>query len=113
AYFSQQNFREARRYFETYSTLETRRNTDIFADALNRIGDCFYYDRDFKNAEMMYSRSTNLSPNTGDYALFQSAYVAGLQKKYTAKIQRMNDLVETYPNSAYADDALYEVGRSY
>lgn len=113
AYFSQQNFREARRYFETYSNLETRRNTDIFADALNRIGDCYYYDRDFKNAEMMYSRSTNLSPNTGDYALFQSAYVAGLQKKYSTKIQRLNDLVESYPNSAYADDALYEVGRSY
>jgi TolA-binding protein len=113
AYFSQKRFRQAKENFELYTRLERNKNSDIFADALNRIGDCYFYDRDFKNAELLYSRSANLSPNTGDYALFQSAYVAGLQKKYTTKISRMNDLVDGYPNSEYADDALYETGRSY
>ena len=113
AYFSQKRFRQAKEFFEQYTNLERNKNTDIFADALNRIGDCYFYERDFRNAELLYSRSANLSPNTGDYALFQSAYVAGLQKKYTTKISRLNDLVDSYPNSEYADDALYETGRSY
>lgn len=113
AYFSQQRFAQAKDYFTQYTNLERNKSSDVFADALNRIGDCFYYERDFWNAEIMYARSANLSPNTGDYALFQSGYVAGLQKKYTTKISRLNDLVDTYPNSEFVDDALYEIGRSY
>ncbi|MEA4974901.1 MAG: tetratricopeptide repeat protein [Paludibacter sp.] len=113
AYFSQQRFSLAKDFFTQYTNLERNKTSDIFADALNRIGDCYYYERDFRNAEIFYARSTNLSPNTGDYALFQSGYVAGLQKKYTTKISRLNDLVDTYPNSEYVDDALYEIGRAY
>lgn len=113
AYFSQQRFALAKDFFTQYTNLERNKTSDIFADALNRIGDCYYYERDFRNAEIFYARSTNLSPNTGDYALFQSGYVAGLQKKYTTKISRLNDLVDTYPNSEYVDDALYEIGRAY
>ncbi|HOG06125.1 MAG TPA: tetratricopeptide repeat protein [Paludibacter sp.] len=113
AYFSRKNFRLAKEYFERYTTLERNKKSDIFADALNRIGDCYFYDRDFRNAELIYTRSANLSPNTGDYALFQSGYVAGLQKKYSTKISRLNDLVKNYPKSEFADDALYEIGRAY
>jgi len=113
AYFSQKKYKQAKEYFEQYTNLERNKNSEIFADALNRIGDCCFYDRNFRDAEIMYARSANLSPNTGDYALFQSGYVAGLQKKYTTKISRLNDLVETYPNSEYTDDALYEIGRAY
>lgn len=113
AHFSQKNFREARKYFELYAGLERNKQSDLYADALNRTGDCFFYERDFKNAEIMYSRAANVSQNTGDYALFQSAYVAGLQKKYTTKISRLNDLVLSYPKSEYVDDAMYETGRAY
>lgn len=113
AYFSKKNYTEARRFFELYTRLEPNKQSDVFADALSRIGDCLFYARDFQNAEVQYTRSANLSPNTGDYALFQSAYTAGLQRKYTTKISRMNSLVQNYPNSEYADDALYEIGRSY
>lgn len=113
AYFSQKNFKSAKDYFERYTTLERNKKSDVFADALNRIGDCYFYDRDFRNAELIYTRSANLSPNTGDYALFQSGYVAGLQKKYSTKISRLNDLVKTYPKSEFVDDALYETGRAY
>lgn len=113
AYFSGKDFKRAKNYFEQYTSLERNKSSEVFADALSRIGDCYFYARDFHNAEIMYVRSANLSPNTGDYALFQSGYVAGLQKKYTTKISRLNDLADTFPNSEYVDDALYEVGRAY
>lgn len=113
AHFGNQNFREARRYLELYMNLERNKTSDVFADALSRVGDCQFYERDFTNAELTYSRAANLSKNTGDYALFQSGYVAGLQKKYSTKISRLTTLIDSYPNSAYVDDALYEIGRSY
>jgi TolA-binding protein len=45
--------------------------------------------------------------------MFQSAYVAGLQKNYTGKISKLESLISQYPKSEYTDDALYEIGRSY
>jgi len=113
AHFRNQDFREARRFFELYMNLEVKKTSDIYADAMSRVGDCYFYERDFSNAELLYSRAANLSKNTGDYALFQSAYVAGLLKKYSTKISRLNSLVDSYPNSSYVDDALYEIGRAY
>ncbi len=113
AYFSKKSFKLSRSYFEKYSNLERNKKSDIFADALNRIGDCYFYERDFRNAEITYTRSANLSPNTGDYALFQSAYTAGLLKNYSTKISRMYDLINSYPKSEYVDDAYYEIGRSF
>jgi TolA-binding protein len=113
SHFRNQNFREAKRYFELYMNLERNKMSDVFADALSRVGDCLFYERDFANAELFYSRAANLSRNTGDYALFQSAYVAGLQRKHSTKISRMNSLVEMYPNSSYVDNAMYETGRAY
>lgn len=113
ALFGQKDYKSSKSYFDQFISLTQDKRSDVFADALNRIGDCYFYERDFQKSELMYTRSANLSPNTGDYALFQSGYVAGLQKKYTTKISRLNDLVEAYPKSEYVDDALYEVGRAY
>lgn len=113
ALFNQRNFSEARRFFEMYTSMERNTRSELFADALSRIGDCFFYERDFRNAEIHYARAANLSPNTTDYALFQSAYTAGLQRNFTTKISRLNALVETFPNSEHADNALYEIGRAH
>lgn len=113
AHFAKRNFREARRFFELFISLERNTRSDVFVDALNRIGDCFFYERDFVNAEIQYTRSVNLSPQNADYALFKSAYVAGLQRKHTTKISRLSDLVANMPNSEYVDDALYEIGRAH
>lgn len=113
ALFSQKNYNEALTWFNRYISAETNTQATTYADALNRAGDCYFYNRDFARAEQMYARATAASPNTGDYALFQSAYVAGLQRNYSTKISRLENLISTYPNSEYVDDALYEMGRAY
>ncbi|MDL2290309.1 tetratricopeptide repeat protein, partial [Paludibacteraceae bacterium OttesenSCG-928-F17] len=84
-----------------------------FADAMNRMGDCYFYARDFDNAIKSYNKSITASPSFGDYPLFQVGYVNGLQKKYTTKIMTMERLISEYPNSQYVDDAYYEIGRAY
>jgi len=113
AYFSQKNYNEALNWFLKYVDLENNSGATTYADAYNRIGDCYFNARNFTKAETYYSRASSLSPNTGDYAAFQSAYVAGLQKNYSTKINRLENLISKYPKSEYIDDALYEIGRSY
>jgi tetratricopeptide (TPR) repeat protein len=113
AYFSQKNYTEAQNWFQKYVDSETNTNVTQYADALNRLGDCFFAARNFAKAETYYTKATQVNPNTGDYGLFQSAYVVGLQKNYTSKISKLEQLINVYPKSEYVDDALYEMGRAY
>ncbi|MDR0811938.1 MAG: tetratricopeptide repeat protein, partial [Paludibacter sp.] len=113
AYFSEKNYSEALDWFLRYVETETRHGQATFPDALNRIGDCYFNARNLEKANEFYQSATAISPNTADYAQFQMAYAAGLQKRYAGKIALLNKLQTDYPNSEYADDALYETGRAY
>jgi len=112
-YFSQKNYSEALTWFLRYLESETTAGVNTYSDALNRTGDCYFYARNFSKAESYYNKAASLSPNTGDYAMFQAAYVAGLQKNYSMKVLKLEKLISTYPKSEYTDDALYEMGRAY
>jgi len=112
-YFSKKNYSESLNWFLKYVDAESNQNATTYADALNRIGDCYFNARSFTKAESYYNKAVAASPNTADYAMFQAAYVVGLQKNYAGKISRLENLLAKYPKSEYADDALYEMGRSY
>ena len=112
-YFSKKNYSEALNWFLKYVNSESNTRATTYSDALNRIGDCYFNARNFDGAENYYSKAASTSPNTADYALFQAAYVIGLQKNYSSKIAKLENLITKYPKSEYTDDALYEMGRAY
>jgi len=113
AIFSSKKYSEALTWFLKYAEAETNVSSTTYADALNRIGDCYFNARNFAKAQTYYTKAATTSPNTADYALFQSAYVTGLQKDYNGKISKLENLIGKYPKSEYVDDALYEMGRAY
>ncbi|MEI8085427.1 MAG: tetratricopeptide repeat protein [Paludibacter sp.] len=112
-YFSQKNYSEALNWFLKYTAGEKNLKSNTYPDALNRIGDCNFYSRNFEKAETYYNKAASASPNTADYAMFQSAYVAGLQKDYSKKISKLENLITQFPKSEYTDDAMFEMGRAY
>lgn len=112
-YFSQKKYDQALNWFLKYTAAETNLKSKAYPDALNRIGDCYFYSRNFDKAETYYNKAASVSPNTADYAMFQSAYVVGLQKDYSKKIAKLESMMQLFPKSEYTDDALYEMGRSY
>jgi tetratricopeptide (TPR) repeat protein len=113
AYFTKKSYSEALNWFLKYVDAEQNDEATTYADALNRIGDCYFNARSFAKAQAYYSKAASVSPNTADYALFQAAYVSGLQKNYTGKITKLESLISQYPKSEYTDDALYQEGRAY
>lgn len=113
AYFSQKNYSTAQNWFLRYVSAEANHSATTYADALNRIGDTYFIIRNFSQATAYYNKAAIQSPATADYAMFQSAYVSGLQKNYREKIDKLNKLIAEYPKSDYADNAMYEIGRSY
>ena len=110
--FKQQQYGQAVNAFQRYVAAETNRSRPEYADALNRVGDSFYFNRDFREAERYYGQATDANPETADYAAYQRAFVLGLQHNYQGKITALDNLMQRFPNSQYFDDALYEKSRS-
>ena len=112
ACFSERRYDASLPYFMNFVNRSAK--DDIrYSDALNRIADVYFSKRNVANAESYYSKSFAAGGKGKDYALFQRGYCMGLLKKYDKKISIMDELVRQMPRSSYADDALYESGRSY
>jgi TolA-binding protein len=109
--FAQGKYERAREAFTTYidAALATE---PTYADALNRIGDCYFNNRSFPQAIAYYTQVSNLQAAGTDYALYQRGLALGLQHKYADKINVLNELVKRYPKSDYADDGTYEIARA-
>ena len=110
--FKQQQYAQAVGSFQKYISSETGRNKSEYADALNRIGDSYYFNRNFSDAERYYAQAADANPAAADYAAYQRAFVLGLQRNYQGKITALDNLMSRYPNSQYYDDALYEKSRA-
>lgn len=110
--YQEGDYNKALANFRKYVSAETNRQSANYPDALNRIGDCYLYNRNFSQAETYYSQAVNANPGNADYSEFQKAFVLGLQRNYNGKITALNSMMAKYPNSQYYDDALYEKSRA-
>ena len=108
--FQQKNYDAARTAFEQHLSA-TQSTNPTYADALNRIGDCYFNARNFAQANNFYEKAAELNGTGADYSLFQQGYALGLQRKWDEKADVLQQLVKRYPKSDYADDALYEIAR--
>ncbi len=109
--FSEGDYKQAKEAFEAYTKVAEQPHS-TYADALNRVGDCYFNERNFVQAEKNYSHVISLGSVGVDYATFQRGYVLGLMKRYGDKINVLDALAKDYPRSDYADDALYEIARA-
>lgn len=113
AYFNQKDYAGAKEWFRKYFTVAPMASSPITGDAYNRLGDCYFADRDFDMALDCYNKSISNGLSMPDYALFQKGLALGISKKHQAKIDALNELINKYPKSSYVDDALFESARSY
>ena len=110
--FKLKDYNAALNNFRKYTTAETNRQSATYIDALNRIGDCYLFNRNYADADRYYTQAVSANPSNADYAEFQLALVKGLQRNYVGKISALNSLMAKYPNSEYYDDALFEKSRA-
>ncbi|RKD85178.1 tetratricopeptide repeat protein [Mangrovibacterium diazotrophicum] len=112
AYFKLKDYAAASAAFNKFVQSAPEQDEKL-ADAYNRLGDCSYINRDFNSSQNAYANALTLNKYDADYALFQKAMSEGVQRHPEQKIASLKNLVQTYPTSAYVDDALYELGRTY
>lgn len=113
AYFQLKDYENSSDQFRKYLNLENDLRSDKVADASNRLGDCYFLNRDYTSAITAYDRALRMNLYDADYALFQKAFCQGLLHDNQSKVSSLQTLIKTYPKSTFQDDALYEMGRTY
>lgn len=112
AAFGGEEYRTAAQYFEKFLRGDVKdKNTEN--DAISRLGDSYFVLKSYDNARAAYDRIIAQQSQGQDYALFQRGIIQGLQGSLDAKITTLNDVLNRFPNSDYADDASFEIAYTY
>lgn len=112
AYFNKKDYRNAGSWFRKFESL-SRESSVMLNDALNRIGDSYFIQRNFGPASEYYKKSAVMGKIQSDYALYQMALSYGGLRQPQQKIWALTRLLREYPQSEYAGHSSYEIGRTY
>ncbi len=109
SYFNTRDYPNARIYFKRYvDALQNAQNRQNYNDAILRLADCYYVDKEYASAISYYQRAIdNNNPNV-DYAYFQKGVVRDFQDKSDDAIASLDVVINRYSRSLYYDDAIYK-----
>jgi len=112
AAFNGEQYKKAAGYFEKFLDGDEKDKNTI-KDATVRLADSYFVLKSYTKAMEYYNRIIASHEQGEDYALFQRGMIQGLQGQLDTKINTMNSLLSTFPNSNYADDAAFEIAYAY
>ncbi|MGM0407413.1 MAG: tetratricopeptide repeat protein [Bacteroidota bacterium] len=113
AYFKLKDYANAIQWFRKYIGFIKNEESRTVADAYNRIGDSYFISRSYWVAIDYYDKAIQIDLLDKDYALFQRGFTLGLLNRPEKKINTLQQLLNEHPESAYIDDAIYEMAKSY
>ncbi|NOU60900.1 tetratricopeptide repeat protein [Marinifilum caeruleilacunae] len=111
ANFDQDKYDEASDWFRKYVN-QANEKDEFVSDAFNRIGDCFFLDRNYNKAAEFYAKAARIDSWDADYALYQQAFCMGLLNQPNEKARLLEQVKSKYPKSDYSDDALFELAQA-
>ncbi|ASU35745.1 tetratricopeptide repeat protein [Mucilaginibacter xinganensis] len=112
AAFGDEQYKKAAVYFQKFLQGE-QKDASTTNDAMTRLGDSYFVMKNYSRALEYYNQIIEKHAPGQDYALFQRGMIQGLQNAPDTKIATLTDLLGTYPNSDYADDASFEIAYTY
>lgn len=122
AYFEQEDYQSAVRYFaDAKSGIQRYPNSAegaqlkkrLLPDATLRLADCQFMLKSYDNALANYKEISNDRAPDTDYALYQQGMIQGVKGNIAGKRQAMNQVIRNYPGSFYYDDALYQLASAH
>lgn len=112
AYFNSQQYPRAEQQFKQYTDfLRNQPQKEYYDDALLRLGDTYYVQKRFAEAESLFLRAIAESNSGIDYAYYRLAVVQNFQSKNADALYQLERLISGYPNSLYYEDARYQKGQ--
>ncbi len=113
SYFKLKEYPDAIQWFRKYVGFTKDEKSKTVADTYNRIGDSYFISRTYWMAIEFYDKAIETGLMDKDYALFQRGFALGLLTRPEKKVETLQRLLSEHPESAYIDDALFEMARSH
>lgn len=85
----------------------------VLGDAVLRAGDAHFSRNQYDQAARFYDDAIQRQTTGFVYALYQKAVIEGLRGRNAEEILSLERLIQQYPNSEYADDALFQLALTY
>ena len=105
ALYNLQQYDESRKHFQSYVN---NGRGQYQGDALLRLADCYYVDKQYSQAIRYYNEATARAENDKDYAYLQLAVVNGIDGNIPEALRGYQQLLKEFPRSRYYDDAIYQ-----
>lgn len=111
--FKQKKYDDAIVWFRKFTDISKGEKNQFVGDAFNRIGDSYFVQRKYWTAIDFYDKSIATNSLDVDYAMFQRGFSLGLVDRPQKELESLQKLINTYPQSSYIDDAIFEIAESY
>lgn len=112
AYLNKDNKTAASQAFRSFVQTNPS-NKNKKADALMRIGDCYYTLKENENAVKHYQEALDVHAGYEDQALFYMARTYGYMGQPSNKVKQLLDIINNHKDSRYLQQAVYEVAKTY
>lgn len=113
ALFRQRKYRDAQVAFRKYADTGSGAGSGGHrSDALLRIGDCFYIDKDYGRAVAAYDQALDAGTTQQQYTRFQRARCLGLDGDLPGEVAGMEALLDLHPETTFKGDALTAIGKA-
>ena len=110
-FFKEEDYPAALKWFNNY--LSGRHDT-AGSDAETRIGDCYFFQKDYTTALAAFERKLADYPDPDDiYPYFRAGVACGLVQDFPRKVQFLERVKKASPSAPYYSEAMYELGRAY
>lgn len=113
AYFNLRDYSSALSHFRAFEKAPGKAGQEVIADLKNRIADCYFIGTDYRTAIGYYDQVINMNILDADYAMFQKGFALGLTGDEKGKVSQLTSLLQKYPSSPLAANAVFERGRAY
>ena len=110
-FFKEEDYPAALKWFNNY--LAGRHDT-AGADAETRIGDFYFFQKDYTTALAAFERKLADYPDPDDiYPYFRAGVACGLVQDFPRKVRFLERVKQASPSAPYYSEAMYELGRAY
>ncbi len=110
-YFKEGDYSSALKWFGNYLSAPS---VTFASDAETRIGDCYFFGKDYTRAISAYERKLSDFPDPDDiYPYYRAGVAAGLLGMKDRKVRFLENVKEASASAPYYSEAMYELGRAY
>lgn len=110
AWYTREDFPRALESFREFVG-QSNKSDRNYADATLRLADCYYVTKQYDAALATYGKARSLGSPDNDYILLQTGVINGILRNFTESRNLFSSLINSYRNSPYRDEALFQRGQ--